>query len=787
MTTPPPSGGRPAGAIRSGDLWRQPSPVQTPECTTRTLAFDSTASRVRAKKRRRRMAQSAAFITTRRPLTTEEEEEEEETKDQDNKDQEQYKEKEQMISKRKMKMEANVMRHSTVSEGDREDNTKGHESLLTHKKTLELSRSLLLVQDNRQKVIERLRHLVKKCCEQHHAATALFYADKLVTMSPRDKNDVLLFADACYLNREYHRAIHAIKQARLVEVDGVKRVGEGMPCHVMLQAARLLGKCMLAIKQKDECLELLGAILPEREDDVVLLAKKVQLLNVADPNAQGINVVSSLALLMGETFEATGNRENAMVYFRIALRCDVQCTEAFFHLFDKQMLSPQEEKELVASLDFSSDEMQLLELLYQTHVGKYNSTPSIDETFTEVEHRFGLADNLDLNVMKAKKFYYRHDIQQAHELCERVCEQDPFNFRVISVYVGTLVELGKKRELYHYAHQMVQFSPDLASAWYTVGCYYLLIQKYEAAQRYFHKATSLEPSYAPAWIGFGNSFAAQDESDQAMSSYRTASSLFPGSHLPSLYIGMEYLRTNNLVQAQEFIRQASVICPTDPLVYNELGSVFYRQEDYPNAIEMFTKALHLCKGLPERLMEAWEPTLFNLGYSYRKLRKFDQAIHYFQSALRLSPRNGSVLTCIITGIESSCTWLHLSYEGMSRASHRNLPCGNDISSLFQYFIVLTLHMLQALACSSEDTLAGSMITVAFGESLSGGLASFPEFAKPPPKDAPMTSGLTPLRVRRSAAPRRQRTSLPTHGPNLQQPRTQSTVSVLELDFPRIAP
>ncbi|CAI5722443.1 unnamed protein product [Peronospora effusa] len=757
MTTPPPSGGRPAGAIRSGDSWRQSSPVQTPECTTRTLAFDSTASRVRAKKRRRRMAQSAAFITTRRPLTTEEEEEEE-TKDQDDKDQEQDKEKEQMTSKRKMKMEANVMRHSTVSEGDREDNIKGHESLLTHKKTLELSRSLLLVQDNRQKVIERLRHLVKKCCEQHHAATALFYADKLVTMSPRDKNDVLLFADACYLNREYHRAIHAIKQARLVEVDGVKRVGEGMPCHVMLQAARLLGKCMLAIKQKDECLELLGAILPEREDDVVLLAKKVQLLNVADPNAQGINVVSSLALLMGETFEATGNRENAMVYFRIALRCDVQCTEAFFHLFDKQMLSPQEEKELVASLDFSSDEMQLLELLYQTHVGKYNSTPSIDETFTEVEHRFGLADNLDLNVMKAKKFYYRHDIQQAHELCERVCEQDPFNFRVISVYVGTLVELGKKRELYHYAHQMVDVYPTRASAWYTVGCYYLLIQKYEAAQRYFHKATSLEPSYAPAWIGFGNSFAAQDESDQAMSSYRTASSLFPGSHLPSLYIGMEYLRTNNLVQAQEFIRQASVICPTDPLVYNELGSVFYRQEDYPNAIEMFTKALHLCKGLPERLMEAWEPTLFNLGYSYRKLRKFDQAIHYFQSALRLSPRNASSLAALgFTYHMKGC--LEQAIE--------------------------TYHA--ALACSSEDTLAGSMITVAFGESLSGGLASFPEFAKPPPKDAPMTSGLTPLRVRRSAAPRRQRTSLPTHGPNLQQPRTQSTVSVLELDFPRIAP
>ncbi|KAI9912224.1 hypothetical protein PsorP6_009840 [Peronosclerospora sorghi] len=83
---------------------------------------------------------------------------------------------------------------------------------------------------------------------------------------------------------------------------------------------------------------------------------------------------------------------------------------------------------------------------------------------------------------------------------------------------------------------------------------------------------------------------------------------------------MEYLRTNNLVQAQEFLKQASRLCPMDQLIYNELGSVFYKQTDFVPAIEMFSKALELCQGLPERLMEAWESTLFNIGYSYRKIR-----------------------------------------------------------------------------------------------------------------------------------------------------------------------
>ncbi|CAH0475549.1 unnamed protein product [Peronospora belbahrii] len=774
MASPPPTPSRlpsttttTTATIRSNS-WRQPSPIQTPECTTRTLAFDSTTFSVRAKKRRRRVAQAGAFITTRRPSHSEEINDKKEVQEQDMGQE----------STRKWTVQPleDILRHSTLSDGQIEDNhkTNVHESpVMNCSKTLETS-SELVVQDNsadtnQQKTVERLRQLVTKCSEQHHVMAALFYADKLVTMCPTNDKDVLMFANACYLNREYHRAIHAIrKKTKLVDMNSVKRVEGTVLRYETLRAAYLIGKCMLAIKQKEECLELLGTILPEREHDVVLFAKKVQLLNAADQTVHGINVVSSLVLLMGETFEAIGNRENAMVYFRIALRCDVQNSEAFFYLFDKQMLSPQEEKELVASLDFSSDEMQLLELLYQTQVGKYNSAPSVDEKFTEVEQRFGLVDNLDLNVMKAETFYYRHDIQQAHDICESVREQDPFNFRVISVYVGTLVELGKKRELYHYAHQMVDVYPTKAPAWYTVGCYYLLIQKYEAAQRYFHKATSLEPSYAPAWIGFGNSFAAQDESDQAMSSYRTASSLFPGSHLPSLYMGMEYLRTNNLVQAQEFIRQASIICPTDPLVYNELGSVFYRQEDYLNAIEMFTKALDLCKGLPERLMEAWEPTLFNLGYSYRKLRKFDQAIYYFQSALRLSPRNASILAALgFTYHMKGC--LDQAIE--------------------------TYHM--ALAYAPEDTLAGSMIIVAFEESLSRGLDSFPEFATSPPNDAPITSGLTPLTVRRAAGldgnaqlsqrtnhrsfahRQRQRRSFLTPGPQLQQLRTQLTVSVLE--------
>ncbi|KAI9909774.1 hypothetical protein PsorP6_010050 [Peronosclerospora sorghi] len=170
---------------------------------------------------------------------------------------------------------------------------------------------------------------------------------------------------------------------------------------------------------------------------------------------------------------------------------------------------------------------------------------------------------------------------------------------------------------------------------------------------------------------------------------------------------MEYLRTNNLVQAQEFLKQASGLCPMDPLMYNELGSVFYKKKDFVPAIEMFSKALELCQTLSEA------STLAALGFTYHMKGALEQAIEFYHSV-------------------SSC---FLSRRGW----------------IFFFFHALTLvDVHESLAYAPENTLARSMITVAFEELLSGEPCSFPEFADPPQKNAPKTSGLTPLTVRRPA-------------------------------------
>ncbi|KAL0311375.1 UNVERIFIED_CONTAM: Anaphase-promoting complex subunit [Sesamum angustifolium] len=121
-----------------------------------------------------------------------------------------------------------------------------------------------------------------------------------------------------------------------------------------------------------------------------------------------------------------------------------------------------------------------------------------------------------------------------------------------------------------------------------------------------------------------------------MSAYRTAARLFPGCHLPTLYIGMEYMRTHSFKLAEQFFMQAQVVCPSDPLVYNELGVVAYHMKEYKKAVWWFEKTL---AHVPSSLSEMWEPTVVNLAHALRKLRRYNEAIIYYEKALALSTRS----------------------------------------------------------------------------------------------------------------------------------------------------
>jgi anaphase-promoting complex subunit 6 len=220
---------------------------------------------------------------------------------------------------------------------------------------------------------------------------------------------------------------------------------------------------------------------------------------------------------------------------------------------------------------------------------------------------------------------------------------------------------------------LVEADPKSAMAWYAVGCYYQLCGKYDLAQKHFCRATRLNPRSAECWIAFGCSFAARDESDQALASFRAAQRLHSGNHYPMLYMGMEYLRTNHLSLAGHFLKNARLMGPDDPLCYHELGVLAYRKSAWNeatgwflNAIRIYTERIAYTNSetlydddvkaptTKETFGEVaislsnlaciehcqdnfWEPTIFNLGHCYRKMKRFPEALLCFEKCASLCP------------------------------------------------------------------------------------------------------------------------------------------------------
>jgi anaphase-promoting complex subunit 6 len=144
---------------------------------------------------------------------------------------------------------------------------------------------------------------------------------------------------------------------------------------------------------------------------------------------------------------------------------------------------------------------------------------------------------------------------------------DRYEESYLLTYLGSMVSLNKKSELFSVAHDLVNLQPKLAISWYAVACYYWLSadsilttsnsatftsvnanpisSKLELSLKYLRKATKKEKQFAHAWILLGHVLSRLEESDQAMAAYRSACRLKPGDIEPMIYLAQELYRTSN--------------------------------------------------------------------------------------------------------------------------------------------------------------------------------------------------------------------------------------------------
>ncbi|XP_029667158.1 cell division cycle protein 16 homolog [Formica exsecta] len=487
--------------------------------------------------------------------------------------------------------------------------------------------------------LENCRKLVRSYIDLHLYSAALFWADKVVSLSNEDPKDICTLAQCMYLMKQYHRAAHLIKRYGLEKTD--------VMCHY------LTVRCLLEAKEYNDALQVINEseICTNITQTGITFADRMDIFQDAPKNVQ-----SSILYVKGRVYEAMDNRAVATECYKQALQCDVYSYEAFEALVQNQMLSASEERELLESLPFAEQcmkgEAELLRLLYDSKLKKYQEPNTKQSLITCnvmgicVTDR--LADNLDMQVAKAERLYYNCDYHQCFSLTEKILKKDPYHNSCLPVHIACLVELKKTNALFYLAHRLVDLYPEMALAWFAVGCYYYTIGKSDQARRYLAKATALDRLFGPAWLAYGHSFAVENEHDQAMAAYFKASQLMKGCHLPLLYIGLECGLTNNLKLADKFFLQAQGIAPNDPFVIHEMGVICFYNLDYKNAERLFKEAMKSIQGDVRNVIlpSKWEALLNNLGHTCRKMKKYVEALEYHQQALVLDPLNPSTYSSI---------------------------------------------------------------------------------------------------------------------------------------------
>lgn len=545
------------------------------------------------------------------------------------------------------------------------------------------------LKDSGQELMKQnMRSLVQDMMAKHMYEGAIFYANKLATLSNYAPKDAFLLANALFVDNQYHRCLHLLDSRGFVEIDVRFRV--------------LAARCLVATKAWEECVQMLGGHEADGADSLPFDCGSFT------EYGSKLHVKSAVCAILGRAYEQMENFTKSTFWYTEALKHDPFNAEAFTLLMQSCRMTEKEEIALVDSIvEMLPPSAEWLKNLYismckgrgkistdkvktaldaldgktSESVGRRSSrTPPLQHAgksrtrsssrrqtrFTGSQENappggnsggtatlgasWKLGMDSDVVASRTRVLLREGKYNEAHTLAKSVMDRDSYNTSLLPLYLSIAVKLGKKNDIFLLGHKLMRRSPDSAEAWFASGCYYYVTEQYSSARQYFGKATSINRLFAPAWIAFAHSFACMDETDQAMAAYRSAARLFPGLHEPILGMSLEYSRMNNMGLAEKMCKMAFEICPNDPALLHEMGTLAYKNGQYGDACTWLENAVAL---LDEQITvmnaeadDVREVALVNLGHTYRKMKLYDRSIHVLEKALALQPYQAGTYSAI---------------------------------------------------------------------------------------------------------------------------------------------
>jgi anaphase-promoting complex subunit 6 len=178
--------------------------------------------------------------------------------------------------------------------------------------------------------LDTLRSIVQDSLGKHLYENAIFFADKLVTLSRAAPDDVYRLLQVFVFTKQYRRALNLLRTTKLETSSARFRY--------------ITAKCLAECQEWEECLATLG-----EEESAMADEEGADALEL--PCGGRVAMAAAMQLLRGTVYESLENWPLAAKAYTSALRVDPLCYEALDRLVRNHMLSTDEQLQLLAELE----------------------------------------------------------------------------------------------------------------------------------------------------------------------------------------------------------------------------------------------------------------------------------------------------------------------------------------------------------------------------------------------------------------------------------------------------
>lgn len=179
----------------------------------------------------------------------------------------------------------------------------------------------------------------------------------------------------------------------------------------------------------------------------------------------------------------------------------------------------------------------------------------------------------------------------------------------------------------HY-REAIKLNPKYTDAHYNLGAILLLQNDIENAFKQFNTTVLLQPKHAAAHCNLALIYQQKNEIEQALNHYIKALRTDPNNITAHHNLGTILVTKNKVNSAIRHFQKTLQLDPLHQEAFYNLGAAFMLQNKPESALKYFLRLSQLVKEFD---------VYYNLGIIYADINRLNDAINYFNEALKIKP------------------------------------------------------------------------------------------------------------------------------------------------------